>query len=313
MEVPTDTCSFDDMSSISIYNCTFENLQHTDCELLINSYIVQWEDDHPHEIRQSTPNVFLAAKTYGDGACGMHAVFGHPSVIDGAWQFITESVRELAVRLMQRLPQMSLSNEFASEMHKSISSELWSFTKPNCQETDLIDAHSIESKLFWEALIITAPELAIEAQSARQEGIRMSQLLNENKRTAIIESRNFFDVMQEEQVVRPLAVRLGYLPSDAVILVENRTLRVSLSSSETSSHSCDGVASAHDEAGYIRGTYRIPFPEDGPQCKYSALFDKRSEFDAIRESFIVQCDPEQQPHTFLKILLEEKDDMPTGL
>ena len=140
----------------------------------------------------------------------------------------------------------------------------------------------------------------------------MSQKLNEKKATAIAESRIFFDVMQEAPLVRPLAIRLGYLPFDAVILVENEALRVNLSSSEASSHSCDGAASAHDEAGYIRGT-RILFPPDGPQCKYSALFDPRPEFDAIRESFIVQCDPEQQPHTFLKILLEEKDDMPTGL
>ena len=65
MEVPMDTSSFADISGICTYNCTFENLQHTDCEVLDNSYIVQWEDDHPHEIRQSTPNAFFAAKTYG--------------------------------------------------------------------------------------------------------------------------------------------------------------------------------------------------------------------------------------------------------
>ena len=83
----------------------------------------------------------------------MHAVFGHPSLIDGACQFITESVRDLAVRLMQELPQVSSSNEIALEMHKNISSELWFLTKPNLQETNLADAQSTESKCFWEALM----------------------------------------------------------------------------------------------------------------------------------------------------------------
>ena len=35
----------------------------------------------------------------------------------------------------------------------------------------------------------------------------------------------------------------------------------------------------------VRGT-RLPFPADGPSCKYAALFDLRPAFDALRDAFV---------------------------
>ena len=44
---------------------------------------------------------------------------------------------------------------------------------------------------------------------------------------------------------------------------------------------------------------RTPFPENGPQSKYSALFDSRLMFDGLREAFMIFGDPASKPMTFL--------------
>ena len=46
---------------------------------------------------------------------------------------------------------------------------------------------------------------------------------------------------------------------------------------------------ARDERGFVKGT-QLPFPADGPDCKYSALFDPRPAFDNLRESFLLHGD-----------------------
>ena len=45
------------------------------------------------------------------------------------------------------------------------------------------------------------------------------------------------------------------------------------------------LLTARSEEGWIKGT-QLPFPEDGPSSKYSALFDTRPGFDPIRQVFL---------------------------
>ena len=59
----------------------------------------------------------------------------------------------------------------------------------------------------------------------------------------------------------------------------------------------------------IKGT-REPFPNvNKPSCKYTALFDNRPGFDALRLSFLVDADPNKLPYTFvskLQALIEDR-------
>ena len=36
----------------------------------------------------------------------------------------------------------------------------------------------------------------------------------------------------------------------------------------------------------VKGNQRVTFPENGPECKYTALFDKNPCFDPLRTSFV---------------------------
>ena len=48
------------------------------------------------------------------------------------------------------------------------------------------------------------------------------------------------------------------------------------------------------------GTQTI-FPENGPNCKYTALFDHRECFDALREAFLVASDPHNTTDHFATV------------
>ena len=43
---------------------------------------------------------------------------------------------------------------------------------------------------------------------------------------------------------------------------------------------------------------------NGPDCKYSALFDARPAFDALREAFLIFADPNSQAVVFTRLLSE---------
>ena len=49
------------------------------------------------------------------------------------------------------------------------------------------------------------------------------------------------------------------------------------------------LLTARSEEGWIKGT-QVPFPEDGPSSKYSALFDLSPGFDPIRQAFFVHAE-----------------------
>jgi hypothetical protein len=111
-------------------------------------------------------------------------------------------------------------------------------------------------------------------------------------------------------VIRPIAISLGYLDTDVEITCGcgpgHHRMRI-VAQGGAGANQCEGVQSAADDDGFVKATKRlaaqnyarIPFPEDGPQSKYSALFDSRSMFDGLRENFMTWADPASKPMRFL--------------
>ena len=97
----------------------------------------------------------------------------------------------------------------------------------------------------------------------------------------------------EEQVIRPLALRFGYIPLNTDV---RRLSQGELKSLITAlgPDKCEYSSSAdqenHNGVRQVKGT-RTVFPERGPLTKYAALFDARPCFYAILLSlfFLRRC------------------------
>lgn len=145
------------------------------------------------------------------------------------------------------------------------------------------------------------PELAAEARQRVQVGGALDRRAADAKQEALLAARRFFTATNEEACIRPLAIQLGYLGASAQVDVSSQgQVRVRCQGDVAVPE--EGARSARD-GDYVRGT-RLPFPIDGPDCKYSALFDPRSFFDALGGAFIVFADANSQAILFLRLLQE---------
>ena len=110
----------------------------------------------------------------------------------------------------------------------------------------------------------------------------------------------------EEQVIRPPALRFGYIPLNTDV---RRLSQGELKSLITAfgPDKCEYLSSAYQEndngVRHMKGT-RTVFPERGPLTKYAALFDVRSCFDAIRLSFLMSATPKKELLYFSSALME---------
>ena len=68
------------------------------------------------------------------------------------------------------------------------------------------------------------------------------------------------------------------------------------------------VAAEERASGWIvKGSADTPFPEDGPDCKYTALCAQRPCFDALRRSFLVPATQEER-ETVCRALFDAVDE-----
>eukprot|EP00973_Karenia_brevis_P005694 776596-Karenia_brevis.AAC.1 len=102
---------------------------------------------------------------------------------------------------------------------------------------------------------------------------RAAAQVTQAKADALLRSRSFFSLRYERNFVRPIAVRLGYLPAD-VEVIQDENGRIHLRSEVSqSNHVFEGMQSACDADGYARGARNL-FPSDASSFKYFALFDQ---------------------------------------
>ena len=263
---------------------------------------IHWvsSDDVSEAVRHEAAEIQHAVETNGNGACAVHSVFGRPGADSKLFAF---GARHLACRFLSMLPEAATTDHLAARALDSISTSLWDeFAKPF-----LSNQASVEGRLFWKALETDAPELAVEARQRFQVSLVMNRDSERAKREALLAARRFFTVANEEMCIRPLAVRLGYLgAATRVDRGSHGQLQVTCVHDPTGQK--EGMCSARDEDGYVRGTKRVPYPVDGPDCKYSALFDPRPVFDALREAFMLFKSSRAPGRLFLNLLQEQAVD-----
>ena len=141
-----------------------------------------------------------------------------------------------------------------------------------------------ESSTFWECLTRLNPHLAQEAVDCFSNNTSASTSYERNKLETVLSSRDFFHTNNEVMVVRPLAVQMGYIPADVDVFALPESERARLVEQPSNNEFLKDAFSNVNGEVFVRVT-RHPFPMIGPSCRYTALFDDRPEFDALRLSF----------------------------
>ena len=231
---------------------------------------------------QDNDSKLVSVVTMGDGACGVHAVFGEPSVNGVLYK---EAARRLAENLLgpnpQALRQAGVEERYISAIGQSFWNE---FAKPELDEKS--EAQGAERLLFWNALQNQRPDLVHECRTCHSEYARVTQEHVHARRVFISASQSFFTFEMEWCFVRPLAIGRGFLPQGIQIPVIPDLLNI-VQLQQHYPMFTDWLGSAADETGYIKASQpRVLFPAGGPSCKYMALFEASSAYDGLRQAFI---------------------------
>ena len=243
----------------------------------IYNVVLQREDVLPDSLKPHLSGQVCSAKTNGDGACAMHAVFGIPSASS---ELFLSDARKNAICALRTLPAAANGNVTAKHLYESLLTNIWvDFAVPY-----ITGEPSAESRAFWSSLENISPALAVEARSFYHTRSALEDCKFRMKAEALLRSRCLFTADHESLHVRGFAQKLNYLPSELEVHVVAGQVRVSKADLQRDGK-CEGLQPAHGSDGFIRGT-RVAFPDDGPSCKYEALFDQRPVFDALREAFM---------------------------
>ena len=108
----------------------------------------------------------------------------------------------------------------------------------------------------------------------------------------------FFQMNNEAAAARPLAMQMGYIPGGVDVFALPDMERERLAKQPFNNEFLKEAFWCVNDECFVRGTHD-PFPVIGPSCKYTALFDDRPEFDALRLSFLISADPSQCIKTFV--------------
>ena len=154
---------------------------------------------------------YISAWTCGDGACGLHAVFG--LCRDGqlyAPDIRTSIFLDLPTHLadlMERLPSQASKDLLQKLLHN-----LWRELKDYAEVLQDGNVPDVEARILWSACSIDVQnDMLGFLSSRRMEGQKESAL-----RTALMDfARTLFQPENEELIVRPLCVHLDYLLPNA--------------------------------------------------------------------------------------------------
>ena len=194
------------VSEIAQYEFSLDDFRNNALIVKPQKLAIQWSDDDavPYEIRNILSVLHQAVETNSDGACALHAVFGQPS---GARELFYSGARDLALQCLRALPQAAALDDAQADALLNIRASFWDESaKPLLENTP-----SVEGNLFWKALLQSEPALPEEARRCFQNAREAQPNAELAKQRVLTAARSFFTLANEEMLIRPIAVRLGYL------------------------------------------------------------------------------------------------------
>ena len=118
---------------------------------------IRWQptDDVSVHIRRILNVPYFALHTNGDGACGIHAIFGRAH---RSRQITKLEARTLAAEHLHKLPELAQECTYAAHYYKIIRASLWrEFIQPKLSGTG-----TAEGDIYWDALSSAFPDAATE-------------------------------------------------------------------------------------------------------------------------------------------------------
>jgi hypothetical protein len=273
-----DVCGSTALIKAEVYHVNVEALQEASPRLL-----------------EAVDPEMRALCTNGDGACGLHAFFGKPvQTHAGGYELFAPGCRAVAAaHLGQPLEELEMRADISNCVH-AIKTNFWDeFVVPY-----LNGDRTYESDSFWACLDRINPDLAQEATTVYNGNKARGNLHDAAKERVLVSSRQFFQSDIEENVIRPLAVQLGYIPTGCNPLAPNELESARLAPDADENEFLKEASIFEGGVLKVKGTQR-PWPTIGPPSKYAALFDDRSEFDSLRFSFLVHGDGQQTIASFV--------------
>ena len=254
-------------------------------------YVDQLMEDYyevPAACRAMCTSGLRPLDTNNDGACGVHFAFGFPPDVPGR-ELTASAPRQLAADLLGPSLAVLIAADVPAMCVESVQNMLWN----EYALKHLSGKDDDESRCFWQMLEKELPELAMEARYVRDAYLASLANCDDAKRDMLDAARDFFNLNIEEDLVRPLAVTLGHVPANVDVL-RYSSEEVTALRSQTHGE-FDFLETPQDAAGFIKGNASVSSPNDGPTCKYAALFDSRPDFDHLRADFI-----QKEPRIFLQ-------------
>ena len=246
-------------------------------------------EEQPREPLLSWANRRLvSAKTNGDGACSMHAVFGRPH----RHELFCESARQIIVAAFAKGYTMAGTREHIDVLISGWWAELRAAIVSDTYKHN-------EVGMLWHTL---DEPMKKQCKDKATEGQRSMQGKERERRRLFTQAcRDFFTSDVEKTVVRPVAATFGHIPENENVLKMSEDELSTLYKGNPDSW----LQPAFEQVGSskrVRGNYQVEFPSDGPKSKYAALFDSNPCFDPLRVAFVEEHTPQRMREALRQVL-----------
>ena len=208
----------------------------------------------PEEARKWLGQKCHAVETLGDGACGLHAIFGEEGVT-GA--LTCKNARELALQALEAA--FGSADPEAARLRSTLWREM------ACRGMQESDLHP-EAKLFWRAFADKFPDAAVMAKQAAAEEADLSVQAT-SCREALSRACKLFFLQASSSVFEKFCRAIAYWTTEG-------------------QEPCFQM-----QAGQciVNGT-QMQLPEGGPQTKLEAIRHEAEVFDALRVAAVLFAD-----------------------
>ena len=213
----------------------------------------------------------MGAATAGDGACALHAIFGHPN--DGGELECPDAREIFQLLLPASLAELRHAHpEVNPDVTKAVVTGIWGLV---CQAAAAIVEHGHpgerverEASLFWMAIDEETQTNLLQFFQQKYFENRNSSRLTATLKTV---ARRFFVPANEEAGVRPLSLLLDYIPN-----CSRSYLTMSM----------DEARALHTDSGAPEDlSLLVPCRQNASLTKYQGLFQESGEYDDLRVWF----------------------------
>jgi hypothetical protein len=190
--------------------------------------------------------------------------------------------RELPRRLLGPTLQDVRSRTQDTSLVTCVAAALWSeFVLPSVRHGEEF-VEDVEASLFMKHLRLLCPSASSEVEELQHLQNAARDAESCLRRQLLQATRDLFLCSEGGDLIHLMSSRVGHIPASWP-----HTLLLEAGGNEDSPFEFMKLAFVRGSSGdrIVRAS-QLPFPSDGPQQRYAALFDDRACFDGLRLAFV---------------------------